>query len=106
MTKQRFLVVYEHGKRNYGGFAPDIPGCISTGKTLKKMREMMREALEFHLQGMAEGGDAMPTPVTNSVDFKELDDIDEGKVDHYVVEWLEIEVPTSGQVRNELANEQ
>ena len=94
MTK-KFLVVYEHGKRNYGGFAPDVPGCCSTGKTLKKMREMMREALEFHLEGMAEDGDEMPTPATVSVDFKELDDIEEGEVDHYVVEWLEIEVPVS-----------
>jgi predicted RNase H-like HicB family nuclease len=93
--KQRFLVVYEHGKRNYGGFAPDIPGCCSTGKTLKKMREMMREALEFHLEGMAEDGDLMPHPVTVSVDFKEMDEIEEGEVDHYVVEWLEIEVPIS-----------
>ena len=95
--KQRFLVVYEHLKRNYGGHAPDIPGCCSTGKTLKKMREMMREALEFHLEGMAEDGDAMPQPVTVSVDFKEMDEIEEGEVDHYVVEWLEIEVPISKQ---------
>jgi predicted RNase H-like HicB family nuclease len=94
MTK-KFLVVYEHGKRNYGGFAPDVPGCCSTGKTLKKMREMMKEALEFHLEGMAEDGDEVPTPVTVSVDFKELDDIEEGEVDHYVVEWLEVEVPVS-----------
>jgi predicted RNase H-like HicB family nuclease len=95
--KQRFLVVYEHLKRNYGGHAPDIPGCCSTGKTLKKMREMMREALEFHLEGMAEDGDEMPMPVTSSFDFKELDEIEEGEVDHYVVEWLEIEVPVSKQ---------
>ena len=95
--KQRFLVVYEHGRQNYGGFAPDIPGCISTGKTLKKMREMMREALEFHLEGVAEDGDAMPQPVTISVDFREMDEIEEGEVDHYVVEWLEIKVPVSKQ---------
>jgi predicted RNase H-like HicB family nuclease len=93
--KQRFLVVYEHMKRNYGGHAPDIPGCISTGKTLKKMREMMREALEFHLEGMAEDGDEMPTPTTVIIDFKDFDDLNEGEVDHYVVEWLEIEVPVS-----------
>ena len=93
--KQRFLVVYEHMKRNYGGHAPDIPGCISTGKTLKKMRARMREALEFHLGAMAEDGDEMPTPTTVSIDFKEFDDLREGEVDHYVVEWLEIEVPIS-----------
>ena len=82
---------------NYGGFAPDTPGCCSTGKTSKKMREMMREALEFHLEGMAQDEDEMPTPTTVSVDFKELDDIEEGEVNHYVVEWLEIEVPIAKQ---------
>lgn len=95
--KRRFLVIYEQGKRNYGGHAPDIPGCCSTGKTLKKMREMMREALEFHLEGMAEDGDEMPMLGTTSVDFRELDSIEEGGVDHYVAECLEIEVPVSKQ---------
>jgi predicted RNase H-like HicB family nuclease len=98
--KQQFLVVYEHGKQNYGGFAPDIPGCFSTGKTLTKICGLMREALEAHLAWMAEDGEAMPTPVAVNVDFKELGDMNEGEVDHYAVERLEIEVPVSKQ-RNE-----
>jgi predicted RNase H-like HicB family nuclease len=92
--KQKFLVVYEHGRRNYGGFAPDIPGCISTGKTLSDMRRMMKEAMEAHLDFMASDGDLMPQPGTTSIDFSTFDD-PEGEVDHYVVEWLEIEVPSS-----------
>jgi predicted RNase H-like HicB family nuclease len=91
--KQKFLVVYEHGKRNYGGFAPDVPGCISTGKTLAEMRRMMKEALESHLEFMASDGDPMPVPVTTTYDFSPSDD-PHGEVDHYVVEWLEIQVPT------------
>ena len=90
--KQRFLVIYEHGKRNYGGFAPDIPGCGSLGKTLSEMRRMMREALKAHLALMAEDGEELPKPVTTSFDFGEIAD---ESVDHYVVEWLEIEVPVS-----------
>ena len=65
------------------------------------MREMMREALEFHLEGMAEDGVPMPTPVTVSLDFKEMDEIEEGAADHYVIEWMEIEVPVFKQ-RNEV----
>jgi predicted RNase H-like HicB family nuclease len=94
--KQKFLVVYEHGKRNYGGFAPDIPGCFSTGKTLTKIRSRMREALEAHLKWMAADGNIMPTPVTSSFNFSTVHDLD-GEVDHYVVEWMEIEVPISKQ---------
>jgi len=99
--KQRFLAVYEHGKRNYGGFAPDIPGCIATGKTLAEMRRMMREAIEAHLEFMASDGDPMPKPTTTSFDFSSVDD-PSGEVDHYVVEWLEINVPVSRQTRQAL----
>jgi len=90
--KQRFLVIYEHGKRNYGGFAPDVPGCCSLGKNINEMRRMMREALELHLGLMAADGDEMPKSVTTSFDFGEIED---DSVDHYVVEWMEIEVPVS-----------
>jgi predicted RNase H-like HicB family nuclease len=90
--KQKFLVVYEHGKRNYGGFAPDVPGCISTGKTLTEMRRMMREALESHLEWMASDGDSLPEPKTTTFDFSPEDN-PKGEVDHYVVEWLEINLP-------------
>jgi predicted RNase H-like HicB family nuclease len=96
--KQKFLVVYEHGKRNYGGFAPDIPGCISTAKTLPEMRRLMREALEAHLEFMAADGDPMPTAVTTNFDLSTVYDPN-GPVDHYVLEFLEINVPVSGRTR-------
>lgn len=99
--KQKFLVVYEHGRRNYGGFALDVPGCVSTGKTLSDMRRMMKEALEAHLEFMASDGDPMPLPMTTSIDFSTFED-PEGEVDHYVVEWLEIEVPTSTRTKEAL----
>jgi predicted RNase H-like HicB family nuclease len=84
------MVIYEHLERNYGGFAPDIPGAGSLGKDLPEMRRMMKECLDFHLESMAEDGDEYPRPTTTSFDFGEIRD---DKVDHYVVEWLEIEVP-------------
>jgi predicted RNase H-like HicB family nuclease len=87
---QKFLVVYEHMKENYGGFAPDIPGVGSLGKDLNEMRQMMRECLELHLRCSAEAGEMLPEPFTTSFDFGEIRD---DSVDHYVVEWLEIEVP-------------
>jgi predicted RNase H-like HicB family nuclease len=96
--KQRFMVIYEHGKRNYSGFAPDILGAGSVGKTLSEMRRMMKECLEFHLEGMAEDGEEMPMPVATSFDFAEIQD---ESVDHYVVEWLEIEVPEVIHAANE-----
>ena len=100
--KQRFLVVYEHGKRNFAGFAPDVPGCISTGKSLVEMRRMMREALESHLQWMANDGDPMPISQTRSVEFTE-EDLSVTDPEHYfIVESLEIEMPVTPAERQEL----
>jgi predicted RNase H-like HicB family nuclease len=90
-VKKSYLVVYEVGEKNLSGFAPDVPGCISTARDLPKMRQIMREALEFHLKGMVSDGDAVPEPVTSSVDFS-LDRPEHG-VTHCVVEWLEVSVP-------------
>jgi hypothetical protein len=53
---------------------------------------MMREALESHLEFLASDGDAIPVPKTTTFDFSPEDD-PKGQVDHYVVEWVEINVP-------------
>jgi predicted RNase H-like HicB family nuclease len=90
--KQKFMVIYEHGTRNYGGFAPDIAGAGSLGKNLHETRRMMKESLESHLALMAGERDEMPRPVATNFDFGEIRD---ESVDHYVVEWLEIEVPAT-----------
>ncbi|MFP5230152.1 MAG: type II toxin-antitoxin system HicB family antitoxin [Acidobacteriota bacterium] len=95
MTK-RYLVVYEKGSANYSGYAPDVPGCGSVGDTLEEMRSNMKEALEFHLDGLADDGMAAPEPVTSNIDFRE-DDPEHG-VQHCVVEWLEIRVPEPRKV--------
>ena len=89
--KKKFLVVYEVGTNNLSGFLPDLPGVIATAPDLDRMRSAMREAAEFHLEGLAADGDAMPASVTTSVDFAEEDP--EHGVLSCIVEWLEITVP-------------
>ena len=89
--KQRYMVIYERGKRNYSGFAPDVEGCVSTGKTLDQMRAMMKEALEFHFEGMAHDGEPIPKPVTKSIALP-FEDESEGVIG-YFVEWLDITIP-------------
>ena len=59
---RRYAVVIERGKRNYGAWVPALPGCVSTGKTLAKVRRNIREAIRFHIEGMREDGDPIPEP--------------------------------------------
>jgi predicted RNase H-like HicB family nuclease len=99
--KQKYLAVFQKGPGNYSGYLPDVPGCVSVGDSLDEMRAMMIEALQFHLDGIAEDGGEIPAPLTTVVDFSE-DDPEHG-VDHCVVEWLEIELPKAAIRRDRRA---
>ncbi len=89
--KRRYLVVYEKGKRNYSGFAPDLPGCVSTGKTLEDMRSMMKEAVEFHVEGICQDGEPVPDASTTSIEIPFEQESD--GVLGYFVEWIEVTLP-------------
>lgn len=90
MTK-RYLAVYAKCQdSNFAGHAPDVLGCVSVGDTLEEMRAMMKEALEFHLEGTAEDGDPIPEPSTTQVDFTDEDF--EG-VEYFVVEHVTVQAP-------------
>ena len=56
----RFLVVIEKANGNYSAFAPDLPGCIATGKTAEDAERNMHEAIEMHIRGLIE--DNLPVP--------------------------------------------
>ncbi len=58
--QMKIVVVLEKSARNYSAYAPEVPGCISTGKTADETLENMRKALKGHLEWMAREGDPMP----------------------------------------------
>ncbi len=62
MSELRYGVVFEKSATGYGAYAPDLPGCIATGKTLELTRRRMTEAIAAHLRAMREDGDPIPEP--------------------------------------------
>lgn len=60
----QFAVIVEKSENNYGAWAPDLPGCVTTGQTVEETLANMREAIEFHLDGMREDGDPIPEPTS------------------------------------------
>ncbi len=58
--KLKYVVVFEQTPNNYSAYLPDLPGCVSTGKTWEEMQDMIREAVPFHIEGMLEYGDPLP----------------------------------------------
>ena len=63
--KLTYAVVIEQTPNNYGAYAPDVPGCISTAETPDEMLTNIREALAFHIDGLVESGDPVPAPATS-----------------------------------------
>ena len=56
----RYAIVIEKGEHNYSAYAPDLPGCIATAESLAEVREDIRAAVEFHIEGLR--ADALPIP--------------------------------------------
>jgi predicted RNase H-like HicB family nuclease len=60
----RYAVVIEWAGTNYSAYVPDLPGCVSTGRTVDETAHNIEEAVGLHLQGMQEDGDPIPEPTT------------------------------------------
>ena len=58
----KFLVIFERSTTGYGAYAPDLPGCVATGRTLEETRQRMAKAIQMHLAAMREDGDQIPAP--------------------------------------------
>jgi predicted RNase H-like HicB family nuclease len=67
----RYAIVVEKAESNYSAYVPDLPGCIATGATVEEVEAQMREAIEFHLEGMREEGLPIPEP-SSVVDYVEV----------------------------------
>jgi len=67
----RYAIVIEDAGTNYSAYVPDLPGCVATGSTVKKTETAIREAIEFHLDGLR--ADNIPIPRASSrVDYVEV----------------------------------
>ena len=56
----RYLVVFEKGESICGHHVPDLPGCIAAAETREEVVELIREAIDFHIEDLLERGEAIP----------------------------------------------
>ena len=64
MTKSRagYVIVFEKARYNWAAYPPDLPGCITTGRTLEKTKKFMQEAITLHLKGIRKDRQRVPRP--------------------------------------------
>ncbi len=62
----QYTVIIEKGETSYGAYVPDLPGCVAVAKTREEVTNLIREAIEFHLEGIREEGQKIPEPMSSS----------------------------------------
>ena len=67
----RYAIVIELADGNYSAYVPDLPGCVSTGSSVQEVEDRIREAIQFHLEGLREDGQPVPQP-SSRVDYMEV----------------------------------
>jgi predicted RNase H-like HicB family nuclease len=58
----QYLVIYEQGPDSWGAYSPDLPGCIAAGSSREEVEQLMREAVEAHVDVLRSEGFAVPEP--------------------------------------------
>lgn len=60
------VVILEEGSNSWGAYVPDLPGCVAASNTREEAMTLIRDAIEFHLDGMKEAGEPIPEPHSHS----------------------------------------
>ena len=60
----RYTVILEPGDSGWSAYVPDLPGCVAAGKKRDQVLELIREAIEFHIEGLKEDGLPVPEAVS------------------------------------------
>jgi predicted RNase H-like HicB family nuclease len=65
---KRYLVIMEPTPTGYSAYLPDVPGCVTTGRTTAEIETNMREALALHLESQESESVPSPTSIATYVD--------------------------------------
>jgi predicted RNase H-like HicB family nuclease len=61
-----YAVLIEKGSSSYGAYVPDLPGCVAVGESIDEIRQLIQEALEFHLESLYEDGSYISKTISMS----------------------------------------
>ena len=62
----RYLVVLERSKTGFGVYVPDLPGCIAVAESRDEALRLIRESIEFHIEGLRDAGESVPQPTSQA----------------------------------------
>jgi predicted RNase H-like HicB family nuclease len=57
-----YIVIIEPAETSIGAYVPDLPGCVAVGESREEVLELIREAIELHIESLRENGETVPEP--------------------------------------------
>ncbi len=63
---REYTVIFEWTGSNYSAYVPDLPGCVTTGKTLEQTERNIREAISLYIETLRDEGEPVPEPTTKA----------------------------------------
>ena len=67
----KYAVIIERGPSSFGAYVPDLPGCVAAGNTRDEVMTLIQEAIEFHIEGLKEDGQPVPSP-SSTIEFVDV----------------------------------
>ena len=58
----KYMVVIEKSASGYGAYVPDLPGCIAAGSSREEVLQLIKEAIQLHIESLQESGESVPQP--------------------------------------------
>jgi len=63
---REYVVIFERASSGYSAYVPDLPGCVSTGKTLEETEANIKEAIALYIDTLRDDGKPIPEPTTTA----------------------------------------
>jgi predicted RNase H-like HicB family nuclease len=67
-----YAVIIEGEGSSFSAYVPELPGCVATGKSIAQVEKRIREAIDFHIEGMREAGEPVPPPTSSGTTIVEV----------------------------------
>jgi len=61
-----YVVIIEKSENGFGAFVPDLPGCVAVAETREETVQLIKEAVELHIESLRESGESVPRPTATT----------------------------------------
>lgn len=65
-----YTIIIEEAGSNFAAYVPDLPGCIGAADTIEELEVLMRDAIEFHIEGVRLNGEDVPAPHSKALSVR------------------------------------